>query len=213
MFFLIIIIYYKYNNNMNTDFLFKIIVLGDSGVGKTSLLSKIQNNNFSHKAPSTIGLDFFNFIVAYNEHHVKLQIYDTAGQERFKSIIKAFYHSSHAIIFVADATSEQSFVALKHWIRECDEHATSNPIKFLVVNKADADNKINEITINNYAEIYDLDYVIISAKNEDANTISSKIFTQLVSVLIKNEIEKNKEKSNLVDLSSVYNNTQCCNVM
>ena len=102
--------------NEEYDYLFKIVLVGDSGVGKSSLVLKYTDDVYNDNFISTIGVDFKIHTININGKQVKLQIWDTAGQERFKSITASYYKGAHCIIFVYDITDSQSFLNLKKWI-------------------------------------------------------------------------------------------------
>lgn len=103
------------NTNQRKKALLKIIILGDSGVGKTSLMNQYVNNKFSNQYKATIGADFLTKEVVINDKLVTMQIWDTAGQERFQSLGVAFYRGADACVCVFDITKPKSFEALQSW--------------------------------------------------------------------------------------------------
>lgn len=119
------------------DKLFKIILTGDSGVGKSNILSKYINNEFLHESKSTIGVEFCTKTLFINDSVIKIQIWDTAGQERFRAITKAYYRGSHGIIMVYDVTSKKSFNNIEKWILESEESLDDKCIILLIGNKCD----------------------------------------------------------------------------
>ena len=119
------------------DYLFKLVLIGDSGVGKSSLLMRFADDDFQESYLSTIGVDFRIRRIEVSGEKVKLQIWDTAGQERFHTITSAYYRCAHGIIIVYDVTDLDSFESVKSWLREIDRHGTKNVNKLLVGNKAD----------------------------------------------------------------------------
>jgi len=118
------------------DHLFKLLIIGDSGVGKSSLLVRFADNTFSGNYITTIGVDFKIRTIEINGERVKLQIWDTAGQERFRTITSTYYRGTHGVIVVYDVCSGDSFANVKRWLHEinqnCDEVA-----RVLVGNKCD----------------------------------------------------------------------------
>nr|XP_020667279.1 ras-related protein Rab-35 isoform X2 [Pogona vitticeps] len=104
------------------DHLFKLLIIGDSGVGKSSLLLRFADNTFSGSYITTIGVDFKIRTVEINGEKVKLQIWDTAGQERFRTITSTYYRGTHGVIVVYDVTSAESFVNVKRWLHEINQN-------------------------------------------------------------------------------------------
>lgn len=122
----------------NFDVACKVMLLGDSGVGKTCVLVRFKDGAFlSGSFISTVGIDYKNKIVDVEGTKVKLQIWDTAGQERFRSITHAYYRDSQALLLLYDVTSESSFENIRAWLAEIYEYASSDVIIMLLGNKAD----------------------------------------------------------------------------
>jgi Ras-related protein Rab-35 len=118
------------------DHLFKLLIIGDSGVGKSSLLLRFADNTFSGNYITTIGVDFKIRTVEVNGERVKLQIWDTAGQERFRTITSTYYRGTHGVIVVYDVTSGESFANVKRWLHEIDQNCDTVD-RILVGNKND----------------------------------------------------------------------------
>uniref|UniRef100_A0A8C1SES5 small monomeric GTPase n=1 Tax=Cyprinus carpio TaxID=7962 RepID=A0A8C1SES5_CYPCA len=123
------------------DYLFKLLLIGDSGVGKTCLLFRFSEDAFNTTFISTIGIDFKIRTVELNGKKIKLQIWDTAGQERFRTITTAYYRGAMGIMLVYDITSEKSFENIKNWIRNIEEHASSDVEKMILGNKCDMNDR------------------------------------------------------------------------
>ena len=119
------------------DHLFKIIIIGNTGVGKSCLLKRVMDNEFRNEHNVTIGVDFGFFIVRINGKVVKLQIWDTAGQEQFRSITRVFYKGAHCVILTYDITRESTFHDLGDWLREVKQLADPDIVQFLIGNQAD----------------------------------------------------------------------------
>jgi Ras-related protein Rab-1A len=123
------------------DYLFKVLIIGNSGVGKSCLLLRFAEDMFSNNYISTVGVDFKIGKLNVDSKSVKLQIWDTAGQERFRTITKSYYHGSNGIVVVYDITDRESFDQVQHWMSEIDAHASSDVCRLLVGNKADLSDK------------------------------------------------------------------------
>ncbi|CAI5498783.1 unnamed protein product [Closterium sp. Naga37s-1] len=119
----------------------KLLLIGDSAVGKSSLLLWFAEDSFSHTFISTIGVDFKTRTIDIDGEQVKLSIWDTAGQERFRTITAAYYRGANGIVLVYDITSESSFNNIRGWIRNIEEHASESVCKILVGNKADMEDR------------------------------------------------------------------------
>jgi len=119
------------------DYLFKLVLIGDSGVGKSCLLLRFADDSFTDSYISTIGVDFRFRTVNIDMKTVKLQIWDTAGQERFRTITSAYYRGAHGIIMVYDVTNYETFEHVEEWLNEVNRHASESTLKLLVGNKAD----------------------------------------------------------------------------
>ncbi|XP_072044136.1 ras-related protein Rab-35 [Amphiura filiformis] len=122
------------------DHLFKLLIIGDSGVGKSSLLLRFADNTFSGTYITTIGVDFKIRTIDVNGEKVKLQIWDTAGQERFRTITSTYYRGTHGVIVVYDVTSAESFVNVKRWLHEIEQNCDVVS-RILVGNKNDCPEK------------------------------------------------------------------------
>jgi len=116
------------------DHLFKLLIIGDSGVGKSSILLRFADNLFSGSYITTIGVDFKIRTINIDGEKIKLQIWDTAGQERFRTITSTYYRGTHGVIIVYDVTNAESFVNVKRWLHEIEQNCD-------VVNKVLVGNK------------------------------------------------------------------------
>lgn len=124
------------------DLACKVMLIGDSGVGKTCLLVRFKDNAFlSGNFISTVGIDFRNKIVTVDGAKVKLQIWDTAGQERFRSVTHAYYRDAHALLLLYDVTSKTSFDNIRAWLAEINEYASEDVVIMLLGNKCDMANE------------------------------------------------------------------------
>ncbi|KAI5064270.1 hypothetical protein GOP47_0020940 [Adiantum capillus-veneris] len=149
------------------DYLVKLLLIGDSGVGKSCLLLRFSDDTFTTSFITTIGIDFKIRTIELDGKRVKLQIWDTAGQERFRTITTAYYRGAMGIILVYDVTDESSFNNIRNWIRNIEQHASDNVNKILVGNKADMDESKRAISTARgqaLAKEYGLNFYETSAK-------------------------------------------------
>jgi small GTP-binding protein len=123
--------------SVNYEYLLKLLIIGDSAVGKSSLLSQFSDARFSSAYISTIGVDFKIRTVQWNGKRVKVQMWDTAGQERFRSITASYYRSAHGVLLVFDLTCSQSFSNIKNWLQEVELYADPQVRCLLIGNKQD----------------------------------------------------------------------------
>lgn len=123
------------------DLLFKLLLIGDSGVGKTCVLFRFSDDAFNTTFISTIGIDFKIKTVELQGKKIKLQIWDTAGQERFHTITTSYYRGAMGIMLVYDITNGKSFENISKWLRNIDEHANEDVERMLLGNKCDMDDK------------------------------------------------------------------------
>lgn len=125
-----------------SDYLFKVLIIGNSGVGKSCLLLRFAEDMFSDNYISTIGVDFKIRKIELDHKSIKLQIWDTAGQERFRTITKSYYRGSNGIVVVYDITDRESFEQVSHWMSEIDSHASQDVCRLLVGNKSDLPDRV-----------------------------------------------------------------------
>ncbi|XP_050527756.1 ras-related protein Rab-1A [Daktulosphaira vitifoliae] len=149
------------------DYLFKLLLIGDSGVGKSCLLLRFADDTYTDSYISTIGVDFKIRTIKLDNKTVKLQIWDTAGQERFRTITSSYYRGAHGIIVVYDCTDMETFTNLKQWLEEISRYACENVNKLLVGNKCDMTDKraVDEATAKEYADHLKIPFLETSAKN------------------------------------------------
>jgi len=153
--------------NQDYDYLFKLLLIGNSAVGKSSLLLRFSDNIFNESFLPTIGVDFKIRTFDLNSKTVKLQIWDTAGQERFKTITSSYYKGAHGIIMTYDITDKQSFRDIDNWLAEVEKHASENVNKLLVGNKCDleANRQVTYEEGKAYADQLGIKFIETSAKN------------------------------------------------
>ncbi|KAG0580846.1 hypothetical protein M758_4G207900 [Ceratodon purpureus] len=119
------------------DYLFKVVLIGDSGVGKSNLLSRFTRNEFCLESKSTIGVEFATRSIQVDGKTIKAQIWDTAGQERYRAITSAYYRGAVGALLVYDITKHVTYENVERWLKELRDHADSNIVIMLVGNKSD----------------------------------------------------------------------------
>lgn len=166
--------------NPDYDYLFKILLIGNSGVGKSSLLLRFADDTFTDNFMPTIGVDFKIRTLEVDGKTIKLQIWDTAGQERFKTITSSYYKGAHGIIVVYDVTDKESFKNIDTWMNEVEKHASDNVSRILVGNKNDLSDS-RQVTTDEGKELsdqYNIRFMETSAKEsanvEEAFTLMTK---------------------------------------
>jgi len=153
--------------NPEYDYLFKLLLIGDSGVGKSCLLLRFADDTYTESYISTIGVDFKIRTIQLEGKVIKLQIWDTAGQERFRTITSSYYRGAHGIIVVYDVTDQVSFNNVKQWMQEIQRYACDSVCRLLVGNKSDLVEKkmVDTNTAKEYAESMGVPFLETSAKN------------------------------------------------
>lgn len=211
------------SSSSDFDYLFKLLLIGDSGVGKSCLLLRFADNTYNSDYISTIGVDFkIKTIKLDNDKIVKLQIWDTAGQERFRTITSSYYRGAQGIIIVYDVTDLESFNNLNNWLQEIDKFGTNGVTKLIVGNKNDLTDK-KQVTLEMAEEFAKekggltvLETSALSSENvEQAFLTMAK---EIKEKSDKNEQlgENNGQEGNKIDLSggkSLTNNgaaSNCC---
>lgn len=151
------------------DYLFKLVLIGDSSVGKSCLLLRFADDSFMESYISTIGVDFRFRTVKIEDKTVKLQIWDTAGQERFRTITSAYYRGADGIIMVYDVTRKESFDHVQDWLNEVNRYANQGLCKKLLIgNKCDreADRKVTTEEGEKFADALGVQFFETSAKTK-----------------------------------------------
>lgn len=187
----------------------KIIVIGESGVGKSCLIYHYVNNDTLTNVPSTVGIDFFIKNVVIDNTPMSFKIWDTAGQERFRNVVKSFFRGVDGALLVFDITMKESFNQIPEWINLINQETSSNPSFLLVGNKCDLlDNRQVSIEeAKQLAQTYDIKYFETSAKtginiDETFTSLGQEIFQNLkakskvdeTSIKLTNETDKDKKK-------------------
>ncbi|KAF5176590.1 Ras-related protein like [Thalictrum thalictroides] len=147
------------------DYLFKVVLIGDSGVGKSNLLSRFTRNEFCLESKSTIGVEFATRTLQVENKTIKAQIWDTAGQERYRAITSAYYRGALGALLVYDVTKPTTFENVARWLKELRDHADSNIVIMLIGNKTDLKHLRGVATedAQSYAEKEGLSFIETSA--------------------------------------------------
>lgn len=179
--------------NPEYDYLFKLLLIGDSGVGKSCLLLRFADDSYLDSYISTIGVDFKIRTVEQDGKTIKLQIWDTAGQERFRTITSSYYRGAHGIIIVYDVSEQESFNNVKQWLSEIDRYASENVNKLLVGNKCDLTNRVVSYdTGKAFADEMGIPFMETSAK--DATNVEAAFMA--MSADIKNRMASQPTMNN-----------------
>lgn len=185
--------------------LFKILIVGDINTGKTAILDQFANGHFDGFYISTIGIDFNVKIIALDQDtKVKLQVWDTCGQERFRALTRSYYRNAHAVIIVYDITNRSTFEKAKIWIKEVDNYVDKSVLTVLVGNKTDLylTRQVQYYEAHKLAEENFMDYFETSAKYDNnietlfkfiADKLYSTVKTQKLKAKLLLENSKKKK--------------------
>jgi small GTP-binding protein len=166
---------------------YKIVVLGSSGVGKTSIVQRLLSGSFQQEGGPTCGADFHSFEFEVDGQTAKLQIWDTAGQERFRAISKAYFRNAVGAVLVFDLTDPQSFEDLAEWLHDLETLATPNAYVLLAANKKDleSERKVGSEEVKMFAERHHLEVLETSAASGENVTFAFQRLTQEVLARVK----------------------------
>ena len=205
---------------MEEEIIIKILILGDSNVGKTSLLLKYADNFFPDSHVATIGIDYKVKPYNINGIDIKMQLWDTSGQERFRSVTHNFLKNAHGIAYVYDITNKKSFDGVKDWIKDAENNGSGKEKKILIGNKIDLDRKreVTKETLEKFGNKKKINTFEVSAKT-DINV--NEAFDYLANLITKDKtkeqlIKEFGEKDSKINISRKKNNSkhkkkQCCN--
>mmetsp|Transcript_41283 Transcript_41283/g.74422 ORF Transcript_41283/g.74422 Transcript_41283/m.74422 type:complete len:214 (-) Transcript_41283:177-818(-) len=209
----------KSSKSKDYDYLFKLVLIGDSGVGKSCLLLRFADDAFTESYISTIGVDFRFRTVKMDKKTVKLQIWDTAGQERFRTITSAYYRGADGIIMVYDTTSSDSFDHVNDWLKEVNRYASEGTCKLLVGNKCDrtADRAVTTEQAKEFADDLGVAFLETSAKTaknveEAFLTMAGELIKQREAKAAANGGKEKGDSKGKVSLNSGQkgSNAGCC---
>jgi Ras-related protein Rab-11A/Ras-related protein Rab-11B len=164
------------------DYLFKVVLIGDSGVGKSNLLSRFTRNEFNLESKSTIGVEFATKSIQTEGKTVKAQIWDTAGQERYRAITSAYYRGAGGALLVYDMSKHSTFENVERWLKELRDHAEANIVVMLVGNKSDLRHlrAVETDEAMAFSEQYNLAFIETSALDASGvDTAFQRILTEI----------------------------------
>lgn len=194
------------NDSLDTskfDLIIKLVVCGNSGVGKTKILNRYLKNTFEVDSKATIGVDFFGEDIKFEDQNIKIQFFDTAGQEKYRSICSSYYKNCNGILLVYDITDRESFEKLNSWLIEIKSNLEKKATILLIGNKTDLekDRKISKNEGNSFAEENKIFFMETSAKTNDDNCVN-KAFEILVKEITKDlkVIKDSDEKKELAEI-------------
>jgi len=185
---------------MKYDYSIKTIIVGDSSVGKSNILTKFVDDEFNVNNSTTVGVDYKVVRVDYGQKIVKLLLWDTAGQERFNAIVKTFYKDAQVVILVFDLTNRASFDNIEFWLNQVRDEKIADPIYILVGNKVDIEtNRVisKEEVIKKTTDLKLLGYFESSAKNniciEEIFLNAVKLYSDMKNITDEKNLPKRKK--------------------
>ncbi|EEQ40446.1 putative ras-related SEC4 protein [Clavispora lusitaniae] len=194
------------------DMIMKLLLVGDSGVGKSCLLLRFVEDKFNPSFITTIGIDFKIRTIESNGKKIKLQVWDTAGQERFRTITTAYYRGAMGIVLIYDVTDARTFENVENWFQTVTQHANEDAQIFLVGNKSDDEEnrQVSREQGQQLASSLNIPFLEASAKtNENVESI----FYELASLIQEKHIDEEPvQRSTGIDVSSTGNGIKnnCC---
>jgi len=200
----------------DSDYLFRVLIVGDTGVGKSCFLLRFTENRFKDQHNVTIGVEFGAKSLSVDGHMVKLQIWDTAGQESFRSITRSFYRKADGVLLMYDVADSQSFANCTSWIREIQENVSAQGnVLYLVGNQVDSEER--EVTFQEgqtLAESQKLSGFRETSAKTGLNV--DEVFQEFAKILLNRAATQTvSEKSELTSISlqprvSTKKNNKCC---
>jgi Ras-related protein Rab-8A len=193
------------------DMIMKLLLVGDSGVGKSCLLLRFVEDKFNPSFITTIGIDFKIRTIESNGKKIKLQVWDTAGQERFRTITTAYYRGAMGIVLIFDVTDSRTFENVENWFQTVTQHANEDAQIFLVGNKCDdeVNRQVSKEQGQELAAKLNIPFLEASAKN---NSNVDSIFYELASIIQEKHVEE-PERAAGVNVAQGGQNTgssNCC---
>ena len=188
------------SSNQDYEFIFKVLLLGNSNVGKSSIFLRFVDDIWNDTFVPTIGVDFKIKTFEIDSKKIKMQIWDTAGQERFKNIIASYYRGAHGILLLYDVTDKDSFKNLSNWLIEIEKNASKNVLRVLIGNKCDLEEKrvISSNQGKEFADTYGLKFIETSAKkNLNVTEAFETLGRELMAASSEKKIVKQKQNKKI----------------
>ncbi|XP_019960511.1 ras-related protein Rab-25 [Paralichthys olivaceus] len=198
------------------NFVFKVVLIGESGVGKSNLLSCFTKNEFNHDTRTTIGVEFSTRTVQFSTYTIKAQIWDTAGLERYRAITSAYYRGAVGALLVYDITKHVSYESVERWLKELYEHADSHIVVMLVGNKTDLESERSVPTeeAKDFAEKKGLLFLETSALNStNVEEAFSKVLEEIHKKVSSKQVVRGSISAVTLNSSRADNteeNKPCC---
>ena len=205
---------------MTEKYILKLLTIGDQFVGKSSIINRYIDDKFNENIRPTLAIDYKTKMIQKGENLIKISIYDTAGEEKYRHLIKNYYNGSNGILLVFDITDKNSFDNLNFWLDELEKNCNLNNLYiFLVGNKTDLkkERKVSYDEAKNFADMKKIPYIEISAKTGDN---IDKLFNDFIKGTIINIIEQKKKDNSFLKESfkisfldkdeKTVRNKKCC---
>ena len=183
---------------MTEKYILKLLTIGDQFVGKSSIINRYIDDKFNENITPTLAIDYKTKMIQKGENLIKISIYDTAGEEKYRHLIKNYYNGSNGILLVFDITDKNSFDNLNFWLDELEKNCNLNNLYiFLVGNKTDLkkERKVSYDEAKNFADMKKIPYIEISAKTGDN---IDKLFNDFIKGTIINIIEQKKKDNSFL---------------
>ncbi|KAE8697375.1 Ras-related protein RABA4a [Hibiscus syriacus] len=182
------------------DYVFKVVLIGDSAVGKSQILARFARNEFSLDSKATIGVEFQTKTLVIQHKSVKAQIWDTAGQERYRAVTSAYYRGAVGAMLVYDITKHQTFDHIPRWLEELRGHADKNIVIILIGNKSDLENQRAVLTddAKEFAQKEGLFFFETSAlESTNVETAFLTVLTEIFNIMNKKSLAANENQENV----------------
>lgn len=188
---------------------FKCIVIGSSGVGKTSLITYLAQGSFDENTKPTINIDFQSVVLDIDGQDIKMNIFDTAGQEKYTSITRTYYRDAKCVLLVFDVTDKESYDDANKWFHEISQYCDPNAIILFVGNKTDEVNSrvITAAEAELYAKSRDVNYIETSAKN---GFNVKEAFCRIAAEAYRGTSKKENDQENVMPIKKLLEQHKCC---